>query len=202
MKGKKRAQAANRHNLEASEQRATAAERKAARLEGELADLKASTAAQILNLQQALSAAKKQRDEAVSPLLLAAEERIRTLSAELLAEREEHGKIRREYRALCQGLYDAAHQDGLTPAEAKRRIANLAGESFTVAPDARTQVTGEPEQGEPSLADKFDQALAAKNLHDTKRTLRTHPGKYRMLPVFAPHQPVGESERDTTGGAL
>ncbi|MEV1171609.1 hypothetical protein [Nonomuraea sp. NPDC049784] len=174
MKGKKGSSAATRKDRAELEARAVRAERAEQRLAGELAELKERHDQEIHALRSALAAAKGQRDEAVNPLLLAAEERIRALSAELLKLRTDHKRIQDDYRKLCNGIMRGALKEGLSAAEARRRIANLSGENFHV----RRQDAQEDSVPDSRKA-AFDRAMDAKE-HNVHNRLIAAGGEVRV----------------------
>ncbi|PZG49846.1 hypothetical protein C1I98_11055 [Spongiactinospora gelatinilytica] len=157
MRGKKAAGAAIRKDRAELEQRAVRAEHAERRLTGELAALRERSGREIHALRTALAEAKRQRDDAASPLLLGAEERVRTLSADLLAARAAHERTKTAYQKLVNGLMLSAHQEGLTIAEARHRIANLSGEEFQLADTGGT----EEAPADPQRA-AFERAVASK----------------------------------------
>ncbi|MDX3109704.1 hypothetical protein [Nonomuraea angiospora] len=166
MRGKKAAGAAIRKDHAELERRAARAEHAERRLTGELSELKERTNREIHALRTALAEANRQRDETVNPLLLAAEERIRVLSAELLEVRADHERTTSAYQKLCNGIMRGSFKEGLTPAEGRRRIANLSGENFIV----RDRDEPEHPETDPQRA-AFQRAMEAKNRDAANRQL-------------------------------
>ena len=140
MRGKHANAAANRRAREELEQRATAAEHKAARLEKELAELREASQRQISGLRTELSGARADRDNAAAPALTQAEAKIRAL----MAERDEATQARdltEEKWNACRGnLIRILKGMGLTGLEAVEALIT----STTSDPAAPLKVAASP----------------------------------------------------------
>jgi predicted nucleic acid-binding Zn-ribbon protein len=124
VRGKKGNAATNRRNFTELESRAETAEHQAARLGSELNNLRERTDQQIIALQRECRELKDQRDSAASPLLTAAEDRIRELMSKLQAEKDWRGDLQKKRDKEWLGMRKLLMVVlGVTPAEALEVLA-------------------------------------------------------------------------------
>lgn len=133
MRGKHGNAAQNRRDRAELEQRAEKAEQRAERLERELSHLRTSSQSQIEGLRNELSRARKDRDDAASPTLLQAEERIRALMAERDHAVEQHKKHLKQWQNMTSNLQNVLKGMGLSAGESIEAII------AAIEPDGKTR---------------------------------------------------------------
>lgn len=187
-RGKYAKRAELHRDWDALERRAVAAEHRANRLATELDELRDKSDHEIATLRKDLSAVTRQREEAASPKLLEAEERIRSLMKELEQKQQDHEKTKKANSKATTRLTRLIRLLGFSGPEAFE-IAIAGGDirSDLVVADDSTGVSNAKGLGA-KAAERIEASKGFRN-YSSSDELRT-----RLIEVFAEAEDADSEE--------